>query len=488
MMQKYFTKEIAQPLKIIIFGLAIGLGVSFVSANWTPPQDGAAPNCVSGHPGCDAPVNISATNQAKAGNAVPGSTLYIHNVFGADNVVAAQSLNAGSASYDLGDGNANIYGQFTIDRSSQVNSPGRDLINLVGSASNGAGNDSVGVIQNKPWFHFWDYSTSKRASLRAYGGDFEGTMQVGAGVDQQSQDTLFQVNRAGDAGFLVDPGYVASSTVDVTINGRLKINDGNQATGKVFASTDANGLGAWSSISGGGLDIKYVSVVDNDGGDPRVNKVYCPVGYKVIGGGGDCQKGQIRISRPITGNPRYNSGDYTWSNLAEANTDTGQGAESSNADGWMIACSDAIGNNVTADGDIHVDAICAKSLPVVVTLPTSGGTGGSSPTWHYAGTPNDGTVISCWGAYGTTNGNVGIVSQTLESASQVGPWNFTQPANITNVDTSQCPVTGTSSPFIGSANHVPSGRQWTSYSTGVATWSSADQVYTRTRYWAVERY
>lgn len=370
-MQKYFTKEISQSLKVIVLGLAIGLGVSFVSANWTAPI-GTAPTCATGNPGCDAPVNISTSIQSKAGPLVPTAQLYIHNIFGADNVVAVESFNAGGQAplFQLPDGKANIFGQLTIDRSTKNGASGRNLFNLVGSPDN----DSVGVLQNKPWFFFWDYGTQPngRASLRAKHGDFTGTMNIGSEVDPQEQDPLLQVNRGGSVGFTVNPGPTAAEVVRSIFNGKIQVKDGTQGAGKVLAS-DANGLGSWSALSGGGLDIKYVSVNDFDSGAPRYNYAYCPAGYIPIGGGGDCGNGNMDISQPII------SGGDSWNGGPEDNTDTGNGTARDpyalGYRGWMIGCGDGTGQ--PADGDIHVDVICAKNVPVTVAVSSTPSTPGN---------------------------------------------------------------------------------------------------------------
>ncbi len=50
---------------IIVFILTIG--VSYTLATWTNPPTGTPPNCPAGEPGCDAPLNVGSSGQAKAG-------------------------------------------------------------------------------------------------------------------------------------------------------------------------------------------------------------------------------------------------------------------------------------------------------------------------------------------------------------------------------------------------------------------------------------
>lgn len=61
------TKNISQNIKAIILGLIFVGGLGYASANWTAPL--SAPTiCVSGNPGCDAPINVSGKLQQKNGS------------------------------------------------------------------------------------------------------------------------------------------------------------------------------------------------------------------------------------------------------------------------------------------------------------------------------------------------------------------------------------------------------------------------------------
>ncbi len=375
-MQKYFTKEISQSLKVIVLGLAIGLGVSFVSANWTAPI-GTAPTCAAGNPGCDAPINVSTNNQSK-GNGIQniGTTFNVYGTSSADQLLGFDGLTVGAAGTMIANDAAKLFSTLTINKSAypdtSTDARGRNLIELLGSANSG---DSVGIIQNKPWFFFWQYGPNNpgsRAGIRAGNGDFTGTMNIGAEVDPQEQDPLLQVNRGGSVGFTVNPGPTAAEVVRSIFNGKIQVKDGTQGAGKVLAS-DANGLGSWSALSGGGLDIKYVSVNDFDSGAPRYNYAYCPAGYIPIGGGGDCGNGNMDISQPII------SGGDSWNGGPEDNTDTGNGTARDpyalGYRGWMIGCGDGTGQ--PADGDIHVDVICAKNVPVTVAVSSTPSTPGN---------------------------------------------------------------------------------------------------------------
>lgn len=311
-MQKYFTKEVTQAFKVIVLGLAIGLGVSFVSANWTAPVS-PAPGCTAGNPGCDAPINISSVDQGKNGNKITGYKLFIHDIFGADDIIATRSFNAGGLGSNLAEGTVNIFSQLTVNRSAKNGSQGRNLFNLVGSADN----DSVGVIQNKPWFFFWDYVNAQRAGVRAGNGDFEGT---------------------------------------------VKIVDGTQGVGKVFSS-DASGSGSWGSISGGGLDVITVGRTRSVTNMTQFNtETYCPATHPILlGGGGDCEyPAGIRESHPVyPGNVRPGTGNNT-------DVTSTQPAQS----GWRTVCAAPA---TSTSKDVHAWAICAKASPVTVASSSTGG-------------------------------------------------------------------------------------------------------------------
>lgn len=428
---------------MIVIGLALGLGVSFVSANWTPPLN-SAPTCNTGDPGCDAPINVSIKEQSKGGPNILGSMLDINGLLSSNTFHSWGDATIGDATLAPDSllsvfGGINVKkGILSLDRSNQIGSNGRNLINLVASSDN----TNAGIIQNKPNFFLWDYSNNDRATLQAK---------------------------------------------------NVQLQDGSQAEGKVLTASDDDGLSAWGTltVTGGTVDIQYISVVDTDTGNPRVNKAYCPAGYKVIGGGGDCQKGQIRVSRPIIGNPKYNSADNTWDTLVEAHTDTGQGYPASNADGWMIACSDGVGNNVTEDGDIHVDAICMKSIPPVVTSVINAPQQYAA-AWHYAGSLVNATSSICSGAFptsisGHTVTNWGYVKVSAQSQTQNGTFNLSLPTTPANVVSGQCATSAT--PYHATASHLPTGQSWVVTKTEpTATYVPADDLWQKSMYATVLYY
>src|SRR3989344_5613598 len=70
---KIFTKILLDTIKIVAVGLALGVGTGYLFA-WTGAP-GTPPTCPAGWPGCDAPINVGSTAQAKAGFLTIGSTV-----------------------------------------------------------------------------------------------------------------------------------------------------------------------------------------------------------------------------------------------------------------------------------------------------------------------------------------------------------------------------------------------------------------------------
>jgi len=56
-----------------IAGFALGAFALAAAANWVPPIN-TAPDCTTGNPGCDAPINVSNSSQAKKGALSVGTT------------------------------------------------------------------------------------------------------------------------------------------------------------------------------------------------------------------------------------------------------------------------------------------------------------------------------------------------------------------------------------------------------------------------------
>lgn len=344
-MKKYITKELMQPLKVIVLGLALGVGLNVAFAGvWTaptatPPGNNTPPPCVgSGTENC---INTSVTAQFKDWTGTQAGTLSVGRAgsgkgvglesygslnyeraatFGGLDVgsnsaitVGAQTFGGSVISNFFGDINLNK-GLLTIDKhTGAVGSAGRDMYNFI-ARDGSLDTNRVSGTQNKPFFQIWDTKNNKE-------GIFQGRS--------------------------------------------IKITEGTPSAGKVLGSPDGSGIGTWSTFYPGNIDIVYVATKDNDTGDPRYNKAYCPASYKAIGGGGDCESGAISVSRPILGTPKYNGGDYTWQTNPEALTDTGSGAVTNSArDGWLIGCNGG-------DGDIHVDVICMKVNSPSISVPAA---------------------------------------------------------------------------------------------------------------------
>lgn len=65
-------QKIKTIIQSFVYALIFVVGIGYAVA-WTGPQN-TPPNCVSGQPGCDAPINVSSVLQAKAGALHLGSS------------------------------------------------------------------------------------------------------------------------------------------------------------------------------------------------------------------------------------------------------------------------------------------------------------------------------------------------------------------------------------------------------------------------------
>ena len=66
-----FSIKTLSTIKVVVLALVLGLGISYAQAVWTGPL-ASPPNCTAGNPGCDAPINVSATAQTKTGDFTAG--------------------------------------------------------------------------------------------------------------------------------------------------------------------------------------------------------------------------------------------------------------------------------------------------------------------------------------------------------------------------------------------------------------------------------
>jgi hypothetical protein len=151
---------------------------------------------------------------------------------------------------------------------------GRNALNITGGGSI-ANNDSVGIIQNKPWFFFWDYGTQPNdlASIRAKNGSFSADVQANGNVI---------------AGANVSAGGNAD------ISGTIRVGGGNPAADKILASKDTSGNAEWRDLNSlikmsELLDIKYATHSWNSVGNGDWGDVSCPSGYVAISANCDCQ-------------------------------------------------------------------------------------------------------------------------------------------------------------------------------------------------------
>jgi hypothetical protein len=345
---KLFLKKFAQVGGIIALALVLGIGVSVFAENYVGP--GAFP--------ANAPTPLNVTSEPQAKGDFQTSLSALLKVGGSagikNGLTVVENAQVGGLKVGIegqpsavGGAVGNIFGKLFINNNTDSLSSG---IKIGGSANGGA------------------LTSSLRAAL-----DIDLTGRTGAGAVDGisiksavgSMKSAFITN-AGAIQFWSDMGREARLWA-----GSIKLSDYSPSAGKILASGDAEGNAVWSTFNPGSMDIKYVSVVDNDTGGPRVNFAYCPSGYIPLGGGGDCESGQLEVSRPMLGM----NGDGWVSGLEEVTDQGGTrprdpyafptnfSGGTSPVRGWVVECGGG-------DGDIHVQVICGKITPPSFTVPT----------------------------------------------------------------------------------------------------------------------
>lgn len=452
---KPFLKKFAQVGGIVALALVLGIGVSVFADNYV-----GAPAFPQNAP---TPLNIlgDATGAQSKGDArliLPPTDPYAQMPLGKQNF-AGSTLSLWGSTFvgknlnvagDANTGNLTVGAEGVIGNARASNFFGKLFVNNNNGSSGGI---KIGGSEA---------SQTLASSLRA-AIDVDLTGRTGpAGTDVLFMKSAVGamksafITNAGAIQFWSDMGREARLWA-----GSIKLSDYNPAPGRILASGDAEGNAVWSTFDAGETKVVHVSTVDRDTGNPRINKAYCPTGYVAIGGGGDCEHGDIRISRPITGTP--NANDYTWNTPYETRTDTGAGTAAILANGWMINC----GNN-NSDGDIHVDVMCIKITKPTLTVPTPVGvTAVAAPTSGTTGTPTG----PSWKAVTKADGILGqtCTAWLAQAPSMVGiapnpqprAWNedtqtyFNNSCVYANQTTNTCEVFA---PSYSSPNHRPAGQ------------------------------
>lgn len=76
-MQKYQLKISSKTIALCVGVAAMVFSISAIVRAWTDAPAGIPPTCPSGYPGCDVPVNVSSSAQAKAGALTVGSVFTV---------------------------------------------------------------------------------------------------------------------------------------------------------------------------------------------------------------------------------------------------------------------------------------------------------------------------------------------------------------------------------------------------------------------------
>ncbi|MDE2188698.1 MAG: hypothetical protein KGJ35_03145 [Patescibacteria group bacterium] len=130
-------KKLASSIVIIVVAVMAGLGIQYVLADWSPAP-GTPPACPSGSPGCDAPINVSGSPQAKVGYLSLGtSTLPTIAAYVEGNLFATS---IGTNMFTYSDGNQ--HAGYVLQSSN-----GNGLAKWVSTSTLGIGGGTAGVTR-----------------------------------------------------------------------------------------------------------------------------------------------------------------------------------------------------------------------------------------------------------------------------------------------------------------------------------------------------
>ncbi|MFT5359752.1 MAG: hypothetical protein ACI88L_000212 [Candidatus Paceibacteria bacterium] len=143
---------------------------------------------------------------------------------------------------------------------------------------------------------------------------------------------------------------------------RLKVTGDDPQTGKILTAEGSGGTALWEEP--GPVVAKNIVRVRSKFAGTGIRNVYCPANYIVIGGGGDCENGDVDISQPFPGlnfGANNCTADPLNDSIAVIDTCTVPALDSPLAQGrqgWTIQCVD---NDNQVSGDIWLSAVCLKA-------------------------------------------------------------------------------------------------------------------------------
>jgi hypothetical protein len=284
----FFTQELPRSF-FYSFSIFFALLAAGTVVAWTGPLS-TPPNCTSGNPGCDAPLNVSLNAQAKAGGlllntggAANGLIVQYGNVgIGIASPVEPLQVHIGSG-LNVGFFNSTYpaVGSFNDVFNTWGNLQVNNSMYLMGATGN------VGIGTTAPVSPLQVTSATDNNAIITIGHSNWPT-KVYAGIG--GQVTNGTSNTIGNLQF-----YTRNAVGDAALTQRMIIkSDGNVGIGTASPAgkLDVEGgnlclngscISSWSQAAGGAAQVVYASCAGQNGGCSV--SAYCPAGTYLTGGG-----------------------------------------------------------------------------------------------------------------------------------------------------------------------------------------------------------
>jgi len=377
---KNITKDLIQVAKIAVIAFILSVGVSYVFADWTPPQN-TPPTCPTGQAGCDAPIHVGAAGQTKRGN-------FIIESLNSAGQVLANALVILNGKVGIGVANPTT--------KLQVSSSGADGILL----SRDTNTTSPGVYSGRLFFQ----NDTTAFSLMAVRDAFE--FRYGANPGTSSGVVGMYLDNAGK----LTVGTTTEIVTRLDVIGRIQIRDGTQGAGKVLTS-DAYGIASWTPPLTGGPGASSNIVITEFGPYRSLSKT--SLGIQTY-----CALSNIATSRENHGARVWKEGNE-WFTASINEIDAIPGYGDSRIQSFRVTCFKGDIIQGTSSGVTKI--IAGTNVTVSpsngigdVTINASGGSGSSTPATTCAdlGGTWDGTKCNGLGGGAVTISHLGPFSSS----------------------------------------------------------------------------